>query len=79
MKAQNHIETLNEYIGKFPNELPFGSVTLEELEGDNDKLNKCIDFVIGLFARIGLSENMAPTFDGIRLDACLEFLGDIKK
>ena len=79
MKAQNHIETLNEYIERFPDEINFVSVTLDELEKDEDKLNKCIDFVIGLFAKIGLSENMAPTLDGIRLDACLEFLGDIKK
>ena len=79
MKFQNHIETLNEYFGKYPNSAPFNSVTLEELESNGEKLNKCIDFVIGLFAMIGLSENMAPTIDGIRLDACLEFLGDIKK
>lgn len=79
MKAQNHIDALNEYIGRFPNRLPFVAITLEEIENDEDKLNKCIDFVISLFTEIGLSESMAPTIDGIRLDACLEFLGDIKK
>lgn len=78
MKAQQHIENLNKYIKEYPAALPFETATLELFKRDREALDAAIDYVIALFSRIGLGENFAPTMDGILLDACLEFLTDIR-
>ena len=75
----DHIEILNSYIKKYPESLPFDAVTLDELKSDTEKLNLCIDYIISLFSKIGLSEDFAPTMDGIMLDSCLEYLTELRE
>ena len=79
MNAQDYIDTLNKYIKKYPDALPFSSIDLQTLERDCASLDLCIDFIIDLFSKIGVSENMAPTIDGILLDGCLEFLSEMRR
>ena len=79
MTPQEHIDNLNAYIKKYPSPLPFDVATLELFEKDSTALCAAIDYVIALFSKIGLSENFMPTMDGITLDACLEFLAELKE
>lgn len=78
MTAIEHIENLNRYIKEYPSALPFEVADLELFKNDRTSLDAAIDYVIALFSKIGLGENFAPTMDGILLDACLEFLTDIR-
>ena len=78
MTAEQHIENLNKYIKEYPSSLPFEVATLELFKNDPKALDAAIDYIIALFSKIGLGENFAPTMDGILLDACLEFLTDIR-
>ena len=78
MTAEQHIENLNRYIKEYPSSLPFDVATLEFLQSDRVALDSTIDYIIALFSRIGLGENFAPTMDGILLDACLEFLTELR-
>lgn len=78
MTANEHIDNLNKYIKKHPSALPFEVADLELFKKDRHALDAAIDYVIALFSKIGLGENFAPTMDGILLDACLEFLTDLR-
>ncbi len=73
----DHISTLNSFIAKYPT-LPYTSVTLEQLRSDREILDACIDYIIALFNQVGLTEDYAPTMDGILLDACLEYLTSLR-
>ena len=78
MTANEHINNLNRYIKEYPASLPFEVADLELFRNDRASLDAAIDYIIALFSRIGLGENFAPTMDGILLDACLEFLTDLR-
>lgn len=79
MTPTEHIDNLNTYIKKYPSPLPFDVASLELFESDPAALCAAIDYVISLFSKIGLCENFMPTMDGIILDACLEFLAEVKE
>jgi hypothetical protein len=79
MTAREHFDNLNAYIKKYPAPLPFDVADPELFKRDAQSLVAAIDYVIALFSKIGLGENFAPTMDGIILDACLEFLAEMKE
>ena len=79
MTEKEHFDNLNGYIKKYPASLPFDVADPELFRRDPEALVAAIDYVITLFSRIGLGENFAPTMDGIILDACLEFLAEMKE
>ena len=79
MTASEHIDNLNRYIKEYPSPLPFEDADLELFLNDRASLDAAIDYVIALFSKIGLGENFAPTMDGILLDACLEFLTELRE
>lgn len=78
MTASEHINNLNRYIKEYPSALPFEVADIELFKKDPRALDAAIDYIIALFSGIGLGENFAPTMDGILLDACLEFLTDLR-
>jgi hypothetical protein len=79
MTQQERIESINNYIKNYPSDLPFQSVDYDTLCNDPNALNLTIDFIIGLFMKIGLSDGLSPSMDGIILDSCLEFLTELKE
>ena len=79
MRPEQHIDNLNKYIKEYPSALPFEDAKLELFKSDPRALDAAIDYIIALFSKIGLGENFAPTMDGIILDACLEFLTDLRE
>ena len=69
--------TLNEYLSKYPEGAPCRSLSVDDIKCNKELRLALIDYIIALFGKIGLSESLAPSMDGIILDSCLELLAEL--
>ena len=77
MTLEQCVLTLNEYLSKYPEGAPCRSISADDMECNKELRLALIDFIIALFGKIGLSESLAPSPDGIILDSCLELLAEL--
>ena len=69
--------TLNDYLSKYPESAPCRSISVDDIKCNKELRLALTDYIIALFGKIGLSESLAPSMDGIILDSCLELLAEL--
>ena len=73
------LDTLKIYFDKYVDDLRIDNISLEYIISDVSIIDQITDKLIELICRIGVDDNLQPTYDGIVLDGCLETLNSIRQ